>query len=104
MTHMGTDAGRPSFVVPLPPPTDTRRTVAGNWWVSAKCDNVFNYGFHLPVRVFGAGNDTDTFSFAKGFFYPSFLSLEEKEVEIRQVYSPALIRVHSFTFIKVICL
>lgn len=37
----------------------------------------------LPVGVFSAGNDQDTFSFAKGFFYPSFLSLEEEEMVIR---------------------
>lgn len=37
----------------------------------------------LPVGVFSAGNDQDTFTFAKGFFYPSFLSLEEEEVIIR---------------------
>lgn len=51
----------------------------------------------LPVGVFSAGNDKDTFSFAKGFFYPSFLSLEEEEVVIRPTHSQAIIGVHALS-------
>lgn len=50
-------------------------------------DDVSIMASSLPVWVFRAGNDKDTLSLAKGFFHPSFLSLEEKEVEIRPTSS-----------------
>lgn len=102
MTQVG-NRFRPSFLTLFPPPTNTRRIVTGNWWTNAGLDKVLIMASKLPVRVFSAGNYEDTFPFAKGSFDPSFLSLEEKEVEIRPIYPQAIIRIHSFAFIKLLC-
>ena len=97
MTHVGHKFYL-SLTSSLPPPNT--RIVAGNWQRSASLNKVLLMASNLPVRIFSAGNYKDTFSFAKGFFYPRFLSLEEKKVEIRPRYSQAILRVHSFAFIK----
>jgi hypothetical protein len=47
-----------------------------------------------PVGVFCAGNYKDTFPFAKCFLYPSFLTLEEKEIQIELINSQTITKVH----------
>ena len=76
MTHMENKFW--ASLTPPPFPSNTR-IVAGSWWTRAILNNILIMASNLPVWVFSAGNDKDTFSFAKSFFYPSFLSLEEEK-------------------------
>lgn len=51
--------------------------------IAILCSHFIIQTERLPMGVFGAGYDVNTFSFIKCSFYPGFLSLKKKKKEER---------------------
>lgn len=49
--------------------------------IATLCSHFITETARLPMGVFGAGYDVNTFSFIKCSFYPGFLSLKKKKEE-----------------------